>query len=511
MRRPNIIAAFVLILVIFIFLPGCIGQEEEGIPYEGADIILQAGNSKPKFQFVPSSSFQEVADIRMGAGFYSSYTWSDLPHLDTWMPNVIELGIWRFDTCVDEVEGPFFWDYNNEEEFPEEYDQFIDELNENGVTIDYMLHFWDKTGHALGEELSTPRFQTENQIQDFLNYTRFVVNHFQGRVQYYTIWSEPDNCGGEGGEGGIKCILPEDYINLVRRTVPVIHEEDPQAKVSIAPNVLFFAQEYLAAVLESDIMTMVDVVQWNGIFNVLPNDPFYGDYYYDYPTIIEGIRETAVAHGFDGEYWSCGITYVAEASAPDHFWGYPQTDKQATKYSSRAVVMHLGMDLGVAMSALRYDNPEIDPWSQRAIGNLYKILAGTRPIDIDVKFEGKPTNTVNNTFELPNGDSLIALWIHGETVDDCTGVGTTLTFPGLSAKQVTAIDALNDFEQELIIRVENGNLVIRNIFVMDYPIILHIEPGTPEPNPDLSPFILVGIGSVGIVAFLTILVFIKKR
>ncbi|MFW9835581.1 MAG: hypothetical protein ACFFEK_16380, partial [Candidatus Thorarchaeota archaeon] len=259
MRRLNKTALFVLILVVLMFLPGCIAKEEDGIPYEGTDVVLQAGNTQPKFKFSPSSLDPAFADIRLGAGIYSSFTWRDLPILNRAMNNIIDYGAWRVDTCVDEVEGPIYWEYNNEQEFPEEYDQFIDGLYDHGVSVDYMLHFWDKTGHANGSELSTPRFQTEEQIQDFLNYTRFVVSHYKGRIQYYTIWSEPDNCGGAGGEEGIKCILPEDYINLVRRTVPVIHEEDPQAKVAIAPNVLFFAQDYLSTVIESDIMTMVDV------------------------------------------------------------------------------------------------------------------------------------------------------------------------------------------------------------------------------------------------------------
>jgi hypothetical protein len=471
MKRLNKTAPFVLILVVFMFLPSCIGQEVEGIPYEGADVVVQAWNSQPKFQFVASSSFQEVVDIRMGAGFYSSYTWRDLPYLHTWMPNIKELGIWRFDTCVDENEPPINWDYINEEEFPEEYDQFIDELNENGVTVNYVLHFWDKLGHANGSELSIPRFQTEEQIQDFLNYTRFVVSHFKDSVQYYTIWSEPDACPG------IKCILPEDYVNLVRRTVPVILEENPETKISIAPNVLFFARDYLSIVIESDIMTMVDVIQWHSIYNAIPNDPFYGDYYYEYPSIVEGIRQTAEAHGFEGECWGTELGYSTE-NPPGQPYGTAETVKQAAKYASRMLVKHLGMDMGVAMGDLRYDNLEIRPWSQRVLGNLYKILAGTKSISLAVEFENEPTKAVVTPFELPNGDTVLALWTDGETVEDDPGVRTTLSIPSLYAQKVVAIDPLNGFEQELIIDVQNGSLVIPNIFVMDYPIILLINNAT---------------------------------
>ncbi|MFW9838735.1 MAG: family 1 glycosylhydrolase [Candidatus Thorarchaeota archaeon] len=494
MRRLNKAVPFFLILVILMFVPSGISQEEEGILYEGDDVLLQAGNSQPKFQFVPSSLFQEVVDIRMGACFYSSNTYNDLPGLHTWMPNIKELGIWRFDTCVDENEPPINWDYINEEEFPEEYDQFIDELNENGVTVNYMLHFWDKIGHANGSELSTPRFQSEEQIQDFLNYTRFVVSHFKDRVQYYTIWSEPDACPG------IKCIEVEDYINLVNRTVPVIHEENPEAKISIAPNVLFFAQDYLSTILESDIMTMVDVIQWHGIYSVIPNDPFYGDYYYQYPAIVEGIRQTAVAHGFDGECWATEVGYSTE------------TDKQGAKYASRFLIKHLGMDMGVAMGDLRYDNLEIRPWEQRALGNLYKILAGTKSTSLDVEFENEPTNAVATSFELPNGDSVFALWIDGEAVEDDPGVKTTLTFPSQSAQKVVVIDVLNGFEQELFKRMENGDLIIRNIYLKDYPIILLINNGTSaitsqDQFPLMQLSIIVGVPVVVVGA----LVFWKKH
>ena len=462
-------------------------SQDSGVPYEGPDVLIQAGNSQPKFQFVPRSSDQVVADIRLGAGAYGSYTWGDLPHLDSLLNDFIEYGTWRLDTCVDEVEEPIYWEYNNEEEFPEEYDQFIDGLNENGVAVDYFLHFWDKTGHANGEELSTPRFQSEEQIQDFLDYVRFVVSHYTGRVQYYTIWSEPDNCPG------IKCIKPEDYINLVRRTVPIIHEEDPQAKVSIAPNVLFFARGYLSQILESDIMTMVDVIQWHGIYNVLPNDPFYGDYYYQYPAIVEGIRETAAAHGFEGEYWATEISYSSEEygeDPADSEWGVPSTDMQAAKYCLRAIAMHLGWDIGVAMSTWLPTVPETAPTTHRTTSNLYKVLVGARPMSLAFQIENKPGNTLNNTFKMPNGDTLLALWTHGEAVDDDPGVGTTLTFPSLSAQKVIAIDALNGFEQELIIEVENGNLVIRDIFVRDYPIILRIL------KPEATVVLIIGVGII---------------
>ncbi|MHA2429299.1 MAG: hypothetical protein ACXADB_14855 [Candidatus Hermodarchaeia archaeon] len=522
MKSLNKTAPFVLILVGLMFLSSCNGQNEKSsgltassngafhgssIPYEGADVLVQAGNFWPKFQLVPSVSFPVVADIRMGAGAYGASTsWHGDPGVILAMNNFIDYGAWRVDTSVDEVEEPINWENNNEEEFPEEYDQFIDGFNDHGVAVDYMLHFWDKTGHANGEELSTPRFQTEEQIQDFLNYTRFVVSHYTGRVQYYSIWSEPDNCPG------IKCIEPQDYINLVRRTVPVIHEEDPQAKVSIAPNVLFFAREYLSAILESDIMTMIDVIQWHGIYNVLPNEPFFGDYYYQYPAIIEGIRQTAAAHGFDGEYWATEITYCSEefpqCQGLSQPWGIPETDKQAAKYSARTIVMHLGLDMGVSMWTWQPDMPELAPWAHPTASNLYKVLAGTQPLNLTVRIAPEPPNTMTNAFELPNGDMLFALWTHGEAIDEDPGVITTLTFPGLSDQQVIAIDVLYGFEQKLLIDVRPGNLIIRNLLVRDYPLLLYIT--TPSPGSPIAIALISGL-IIGIIVIVVSVYFFRKR
>ncbi len=40
--------------------------------------------------------------------------------------------------------------------------------------------------------------------------------------------------------------------------------------------------------------------------------------------------------------------------------------------------------------------------------------------------------------------------------------------------EVDEFDVLNGFEQQMITSTEDGNLVIRNLLVKDYPIILHL-------------------------------------
>jgi hypothetical protein len=433
----------------------------------GRSITIQAGNSLPKIRLETRPS-SELADNRIGSSYAGGGLWRDVNNLDSTLNEITDLGVKRVDTSLYEIEPPIDWSVS-EYDIPTEFDQFIDNLAENGVAVNYILHFWDKAGHANGKELSTPRFKTAEQVQDFLDYVRFVAGHFKGRVQYYTIWSEPDNCGPPQ----IKCIEPNDYINLARQTIPVIRQEDPQAKVVLAPNVLFFARDYLFTLLNSDVMPLFDVISWHPMYDAAPDIEFFGGYYYEYPSIIQEIKQTASAHGFQGEYWGTELTWCSEefpACKPaDQPWGV-HNDIQSAKYYARGIVMQLGLDVGVGLGGFQ----KYALWSYPTIRNLNTVMAGARPVSLTGNTQGKATNIVSYSFSLPDGDRLFALWTNGPAVDDDPGVSTALTFPGLSAQKVIGIDVLDGFEQELIAETENGNLTIPNLLVKDYPIIVRL-------------------------------------
>jgi hypothetical protein len=61
------------------------------------------------------------------------------------------------------------------------------------------------------------------------------------------------------------------------------------------------------------------------------------------------------------------------------------------------------------------------------------------------------------------------------TVDYDPGIPSTLTIPGFADWNATGIDVLNGFEQELISTSEDGNLVIRDFLLKDYPIIIRLS------------------------------------
>ena len=68
--------------------------------------------------------------------------------------------------------------------------------------------------------------------------------------------------------------------------MPVIREEDPQAKVVLAPVVLYFGRDWLFTLLDSDVIQLFDVIDWHPFYDAAPDLELFGIYYYDYPSII---------------------------------------------------------------------------------------------------------------------------------------------------------------------------------------------------------------------------------
>jgi len=220
-------------------------------------------------------------------------------------------------------------------------------------------------------------------------------------------------------------------------------------------------------------MPLVDAVSWHPMYATTPADERWREYYYDYPSLVQDIKDAASSHDFAGEYIAEEMAWWTRENAPqDQPWVpiLPYSETVCAKYYARAIVMHLGLDVTVVLGGTGRTR-EI---SSSTIRNLCTVVAGARPISISVDIESKATNIVSYGFSLPNGDRLLALWTDGVAVDDDLGIEATVTLPGFSPQKVVGIDVLNGFEQQLITNVDDGNLAIHNLLVKDYPIVLHL-------------------------------------
>ncbi len=437
--------------------------------------ILQEGNNLPKAQLQPKTS-RELEDNRIGLHF--SNLWHPeinpevFPDLVLDASNILELGVKRARFSINDLDSPKADWSKPEFSIDPSHDDFITSLAENEITITYVLSFWDKEHVAQGGEVQSPRFKTEDEIQRYLAFVQFVVHHFKDRIEYYEVWNEPTI------RDTIQWIEVEDYIKLVKRTVLVIRQEYPEAKIVVgSTSYLIFPedQDYLFTILTSDIMPLVDVVSWHPMYGTSPEYDWHRQYYYEYPSIVQEIKDVASTHGFTGEYEADELNWLtldqADPTIIQMDWPIAYSETKCAKYLARGIVMHLGMDVTVSQCLLT-NKPQLFHTRQ----NLCTIMAGVKPASLPVEIQSEATNIKNYSFSLPNGDKLLALWTDGIAVDNDPGIEATLTLPGFSAQKVVGIDILHGFEQQMITNIEGGNLVISNLLVKDYPIILRLMP-----------------------------------
>jgi hypothetical protein len=232
-----------------------------------------------------------------------------------------------------------------------------------------------------------------------------------------------------------------------------------------------YAHDWLYHIIQSNIMPLIDVVAWHPMYGTSPDYGDERDYYYAYPGLLQDIKETAIAHGFQGKFrgdeigW-CSPDIISDCGAALH----KHTDIAAAKYHGRGIVIHLGMGVTTHLGGVHGLRHE----TKIVVNNLATVLAGAEAESLPYQVHTTGENVVSYTFVLPNGDRLAALWTDGIAVDDDPGVSTTLTFPGSSAQKVIGIDVLHGFEQQLITETENGNLIVRNFLIKDYPIFLRL-------------------------------------
>ena len=483
------VAVIVVVLIVVgigaYFLMRSEAGEGEGEEQPSGVGWFQTGNTQSMTQLQPKQS-HELENNRIVNGAGQMLGLEDEPDpnvqkqdLDQFIDIEINLGVkwvrlsidW-FDWCNVEETGIYSKNY-----IDPNYDRAITGLADNGIKITYVLVFWDEA-IQVGENYY--RFKTEDEIQRYLDYAQFIVSHFRGRIEYYEILNEPNAGLGIHREpvGTQQDVEVDDYINLVRRVVPVIRQEDPQAKIvagAVTPLLCHiedvacidpFAREYLFSILESDVMPLVDAVSWHALGGTSPE--YAEEYYYSYPDIVENIKDVASSHGFEGEYIGDELHWRSpETPHPHEYDEYSKT--VAAKYLARGIVMHLGMNCyaGLAEDLSR-------PLKMSVVQNLCTIMAGAEPTSLPMEIQSEATNIENYSFSLSNGDTLVALWTDGVAVDNDPGVKATLTCQGFTAQGVMGIDVLEGFQQPIIASNESGNLVIQNLIVRDYPLILHI-------------------------------------
>ena len=428
---------------------------------------LQVGNELPRTKISRIETLTELANNRIGDLFPLDRNPIPCPEVSTDWPaaHVRRLGLKWVRLSLDylELESVRNWDNYSQFEINQCQDEAIAYLAEQDITILYTLVYWDENLHAK----NYPDYKNEQDVQLFLDYTRLIVNHFRGRIQYYEILNE-----------AYFYVNVEDYIELIRRVIPIIRMEDPEAKIVVGgtTNLMYdHSQEYLYRLIQSDIISLVDGIAMHPMYGASPQYDDTRQYYEEYPTLIQDIKDTAWSNGFTGEFLAEEMVWRTPIN-PNIYEPWEYTFEVAAKYYARGIMMNLGLGLWAGIGGEKYDSI---PPIVRVVQNLTTIMADAEPANLSVEIESGAENILSYSFSTPSGDRLFALWTNGPAIDEDPGIKATLLFENLSAESVMGIDVFEGLSQEIRTETIEGNLVIQDLVVRDYPIILKFIGATP--------------------------------
>jgi len=379
----------------------------------------------------------------------------------------VNCGIKRWSLTINNQDWePENWNVS-EFEIDPRYRPFYEQLTQQGLILTYNLIFKDKDFLKAGGVLGYPRFKDEAEIQRYLDYVRTTVRYFKGVVTYYEIWNE-QNIQGTG-----QYIEPDDYINLVKRVVPIIREEDPAAKISVGQTTQFddpASRAYTYRIIESDLMPIVDAIALHTFFWDSPEHE--SEYYYDYPDLLQDVKETAWAHGFKGEFIGSEGNY--SPNIPEDMNGRVPiySNLQAGIYAARGNITNLGLGFSGGNYGIRSGHGI----AYTMLCNLATVLAGAQPQEVEIEVQSNAEKIRHYGFSLPNGDNLIAVWTDGVAKEFDPGEKAELRIAGFQNYTVTAIDILNNMEQKIVSTAEQDTLIIENLLIKNYPIILRLSP-----------------------------------
>jgi len=469
-----------------------------------------------------NNSFVNHALASKGAGVTTSSTHYGYQgrrqELEEWWPLHYDIGLkWlriAFWTSV------LNWHYVEQEKgvytIDELADATITESARNGVRVVMGLMYGNwlytdtpKDNFAARQEVipfdPPPPPVKEEHIQGYLNFVRFMVHHFKGRVYAWEVWNEPLHNNqrygwGTGDEAANK------YLEIVQRAIPIIREEDPEAKILVSGQ-LHDRLEVVASQVD-----IIDYIRWGGQRNL--NSSAYRSQSLQFKKFKKWIREK----GFQGDLFFSLENRWHGAPYPYHSTYVSQTtEMQQAKILARTMVRHAAMgivsfwnetwnsalttgDVGLLRHGFNsgpshnmsvrpgyyvyrtlctvFNDAEPDAGFEVELdGEGFKDITDFSP-DRKVGLEGEAVEEIVDVwkFRNKNGERLVALWMKGnpDRRDVNPGVLLHLRLPS-PATQVIAVDTLNGVEQALQIEREGNATVIRNLVVYDYPLVLRIE------------------------------------
>ena len=478
-RKKFLLLTFLLLLSLIV--TSC-GQntpvENTAIPNSTSVITndsrsFQSGNHNPVNSLYLKNP-NNLKDTRIGALVSyciknSANDWSD------WINSLKADGFTRTRFTLNASDGPnIVPTYASiEKEIPVEYIALYKRMKQIGIISRYSLTFWDLENRNNSGNINYERLNNEEEILRYLDYVDMVTTSLSGFVSEYEMWNEPD-----ANRDFYQRIEPDDYIAVANRVIPLIRENDPEAKIVLASTSSYTepeCQEYTMQILQSDLPAQADVISLHTVNNDA-SPVFLSDYYYGYEEMWQEIKSIAEAHGFRGEYAADELNYRSTYSLtelqPETGLYHPYEPEVAAKYIGRMIAINLGMDISVGTSGT---NAVERPCEGKMIRNMAYLLEGWQATPIQVDITSDSDLIRYYTFADRDGNIMLAIWNDAEAKVNSDTVESTIILKGIEVENITGSDPFQGLIQKIQFKNNDDDVVISGVFVKDYPILYQIN------------------------------------
>lgn len=400
--------------------------------------------------------------------------------------------------------GMFLWAYVEREkgklQLDARADEAITEAAQNGVNIIMCLDKgnWLYAPHPKKKDRTRELMETyydrppepiasPEYLKGYLNYVRYMVQHFKNRVRYYEImneWHVP-------AVGTVK-----KYVELAKATIPVIRKEYPEAKI-LPVSAGQLDKDFIEGYLKEGLGPMIDVIPWHPFYHIDPEH----SHFVGYADEVRKFKELCESYGFKGEYMATEWTWSAPYPTPP--WGqkpwagqgstkgYSISELIKAKLAAQVTIKHVGLDVislwnetfqtmlahwSIGLLRNTFSADPISPTQPEAIyyvqRTLSTVLDDVRPKDFAVEYTNKGARLESWTFEYKNGGRLLAVWAMGRPQDKSKDTETDIIIKGIETERVIGIDILNGREQGLIASKKGDDTVVKEMLIKDFPILV---------------------------------------
>ena len=361
-----------------------------------------------------------------------------------------------------------------EQDFPDKYKEVFAHARERGMTVRYILSFWDYQYRDQGGEISFDRMSTQEEIDRYLQYVQMTVSELAGLVDSYELWNEPD-----ANYEGYQMIQPQDYINMARQAIPVIKEIDPEAEVVILSTCKLLSDEgigYTREILDSDVAALADGLSFHSLnFDAMPQNR--SEFYYNYENIMNDLLDLAASNGFTGYVVADELNYRSDYSfdigqTEDTGFYYTTRPEIAAKNIARMMVINKGMGFYVGMSGTNSGVRFIEGNADR---DYNRMLDGLSPVETEMTAESLSGRIRYNTFCDDAGDLYLAIWNDEAAAETSERTACDLTFKDIQITGAEWMDPYSMLQKDLYFQIISDGIVISGLNIPDYPVFIKLD------------------------------------